>query len=293
MPEHAPVVVTPALLRDWRLPDPTGSKDTKGRLVVVGGCAGNPGAVLLAAEAALRSGAGKVQVATVGTTATQVAVSLPEAFVTGLPATGDEISAAAAGRVAEQASGADAVLVGPGIGDPDAALALLEALVPLLEVPLVVDALATAFLTQHPDGLGALAAGSVVTPNIGELSLVIGADEDEVAADVPAAASRMARATGATVLAGSDVSHVVAPDGRTWTLGSGAPGSASAGSGDVKAGVVAGLLARGAEPTQAAVWGAYLHDGAGERLTSEVGRVGFLARDLVSRLPRILDEVET
>jgi ADP-dependent NAD(P)H-hydrate dehydratase len=292
VPDDRPTVITPSVLRDWRLPDPTGDKEARGRLVVVGGCAGNPGAVLLAAEAAMRVGAGKVQVATVSSTSAHVAVALPEAFVAALPQDGDEIAVGAAGRVAELASAADAVLLGPGMGDPEAARALVAALVPLLDVPVVVDALATAFLTSRPDGLGALASRSVLTPNTEELALVIGADEDDVEGDVLAAAHRMVGSTGATVLAGSDVSFVAAPGGRCWTLETGAPGSASAGSGDVKAGAVAGLLARGADPAQAAVWGAHLHAAAGERLTSEVGRVGFLARDLVVRLPRLLDEVE-
>lgn len=292
MAEDTPTVVTPVVLRDWRLPDPSGSKDSKGRLLVVGGCAGNPGAVLLAAEAALRVGAGKVQVATVESTAGRLAVAVPEAFVLGLAQDGDEIAASAAARIAEQASGVDAVLLGPGIGDPGAALALLEALVPQLEVPVVVDAVGTAFLTEHADGLGTLASGSVVTPNTEELALVLGADEEEVGADVLGSCRRMVEATGATVLAGSAVTFAVEPGGACWRLEQGAPGAAASGSGDVKAGAVAGLLARGAEPAQAAVWAAYVHAGAGERLTSEVGRVGFLARDLVSRLPRILDELE-
>ena len=287
-----PDVVTPAVLRGWPLPDPSGDKTTKGRLVVVGGCAGNPGAVMLAAQAAMRVGAGTVQIATVESCATHVAVAIPEAFVVALPQDGDEISVGAAERIAEQAEGAGAVLLGPGIGSPDVGRTLLEALVPRLDAPLVVDALATAFLTDHPDGLRSLAGRSVVTPNTDELSQILHADEDGVGGDVLAAARRLVEITGATVLAGSAVSYAVAPDGRTWTLEVGSPGSAASGSGDVKAGAVAGLLARGAEPAQAAVWGAYLHGSAGERLTSEIGRVGFLARDLVDRLPRVLDEVE-
>ena len=285
-------VVTPATLQDWPLPDPGGDKEAKGRPVVVGGCAGNPGAVLLAAEAAMRVGAGKVQVATVAATATHVATALPEGFVVGLPQVGDEISPAAAERVAELAAAADALLVGPGLGDPVSARELVDALLPLLDVPVVVDALATAALTERADALGRLAARSVVTPNTEELARMLGEDEAAVESDVLGATRRLTRSSGAAVLAGAKVSYVVAPDGRVWCIEAGAPGTAASGSGDVKAGAVAGLLARGAEPAQAATWGAYLHARAGERLTSDVGRVGFLARDLVAGLPRVLDEVE-
>lgn len=287
-----PTVVTASTLREWPLPDPGGDKEAKGRLLVVGGCVGNPGAVLLAAEAALRVGAGKVQVGTVAATATHVATALPEGFVVGLPQDGDEVSAAAAERLAELADSVDALLVGPGLGSPESARALVDALLPLVDVPVVVDALATAALTERPDALGRLAARSVVTPNTGELARMLGEDEARVEADVLDATRRLVAASGATVLAGSSVSFVVPPDGPVWRIEAGAPGAAASGSGDVKAGVVAGLLARGAEPPQAAAWGAFLHGRVGERLTSEVGRVGFLARDLVAALPRALDEVE-
>ncbi len=292
-PEDAPELVTPTLLRRWPLPDPSGTKDAKGRLVVVGGSLNTPGAVRLAAEAALRVGAGKVQVATTDGTAVPLAVEVPEAFVQGLDEDSDgDIAATAADRILTLCDGADAVLLGPGIGSPSAGCALLEAVVPHLDVPVVVDALGTAYLTAHRDGLRHLAGRSLVTPNATELSEVLQRDFDEVDADLLGATRQACRSTGAAVLSGSDVSYVVVPDGRSWCLEAGAPGAAAAGSGDVKAGTVAGLLARGATPAQAAAWGAYVHGRAAERLTASVGRVGFLAREMVDELPRALAEVE-
>ena len=292
-PDQAPGLVTPTVLRAWPLPDPRGTKDAKGRLVVVGGSASTPGAVLLAAEAALRVGAGKVQVATTAGTAAALAVALPEAFVLGLDEDdGGDIAPLAAGRLLELCDGADAVLLGPGIGAPEAASALLEGVVPHLDVPVVIDALGTAYLTESRDGVRHLADRALLTPNATELSKVLDEEPADVDRDVLGATRRACDATGATVLSGSDVSYVVAPDGRAWCLESGAPGAAAAGSGDVKAGTVAGLLARGATPAQAAAWGAYLHGRAAERLTASVGRVGFLARELVGELPLVLAEVE-
>ena len=84
----------------------------------------------------------------------------------------------------------------------------------------------------------------------------------------------------------------VEAEGGAWCVEVGSPGTAVAGSGDVKAGAVAGLLARGATPSQAGAWGAYLHGRAGERLTASVGRVGFLAREVARELPRALAEIE-
>ena len=291
--DDAPELVTPAVLRAWSLPDPRGTKDAKGRLVVVGGSRSTPGAVLLAAEAALRVGAGKVQVATTAATAGGLAVAVPEAFVTGLDedAEGD-IAPTTADRILSLCEGADAVLLGPGIGDPAAGCALLEAVVPHLDVPLVVDALGTAYLTAHREGVAHLSGRALLTPNATELAEVLGRDSADVDADLLGATREASRSTGATVLSGSDVSYVVAPDSRSWCLEAGAPGAAAAGSGDVKAGSVAGLLARGATPAQAAAWGAYVHGRAAERLTASVGRVGFLAREIVGELPRVLAEVE-
>ena len=284
-------VVTPPLLRDWPLPDPDGSKDAKGRLLVVGGSDRTPGAVLLAAEAALRVGAGKVQVATTASTAAHLATAVPEAFVVGLDTADGEIATSAAEQLLELADAADAVLAGPGIGDPAAACALLEALVPHLRTTLVVDALGTAYLTAHPDGVSHLADRTLLTPNATELAEMLHEDESGVD-DALAATRRAATATGVTVLSGSEVSYVVEAEGRAWRVEVGSPGTAVAGSGDVKAGAVAGLLARGATPAQAAAWGAYLHGRAGERLTASVGRVGFLAREVAAELAHALAEVE-
>lgn len=288
------VPVTPHLLREWGLPSPAGTKDQKGRLLIVGGSTSTPGAVLLAAEAALRVGAGKVQVATSSATAAHLAVALPECLVVGVdtsPATG-ELAATAAGRLLELADGTDAVLVGPGLGDPGAACALLEAFVPSLDAALVVDALGTAYLTAHADGVRHLTGRVLLTPNAAELAEVLDDDADAVADDPLPAAARVAERTGATVLSGTETSFVVAPGGDAWRLDVGAPGAAAAGSGDVKAGAVAGLLARGLPPPRAACWGAHLHGRAGERLTAAMGRSGFLARELAGQLPWALGEVE-
>lgn len=284
-------MVTAALLRAWPVPRADGDKDAKGRLLVIGGSESTPGAVLLAAEAALRVGAGKVQVATTAATAVHLATVLPECLVVGLPSTSGNIAPAAAERLVDMASGVDAVLLGPGLVDPDAATALLEDVVPHLDLPVVVDALGTAYVTAHPDGMRHVANDSVVTPNLTELAELTGLDEDTVARDVLGATRSVSRATGMTVLSGSDVSHVVEPSDGAWLCPAGPPGAAVAGSGDVKAGVVAGLSARGCTSAQAAVWGAFVHTRVAEMLVASVGPVGFLAREMPALVPRALAEV--
>ena len=288
MTERPAERVTPRLLRRLWRPDPAGDKEAKGRLLVVGGSTTTPGAVILAAESALRVGAGKVQVATTASTAVQVAAAVPEAFVVGLDAPAGELGPTAAEQVVELADGADAVLVGCGIGDPDAACELLERVAPGLDSPLVVDALGTAFLTAHPTGLHHLRGRALLTPNLNELARVLHEDEHETSRDTLAATHRAADLTGVTVLSGGAVSYVADPSGKAWAIDVAAPGAAVAGSGDVKAGAVAGMLAQGTTPALAAMWGSYLHARAGVRLTASVGPIGFLARDVSAQLPREL-----
>jgi hydroxyethylthiazole kinase-like uncharacterized protein yjeF len=288
---ESPRRVDAELLRAWALPQPGGDKSDRGTVLVVGGARQTPGAVLLAAETALRVGAGKVQVATAADTAPGLAVRLPEAYVEALPVLGSgELAVAAANRICALAEGADVVLLGPGLGDPDAAHLLLERVVPRLDTTVALDALGTAYLTGNLDGVRHLAGRVLLTPNTTELAATLRAGEDEVEQDVLGAARRLADATGAVVLSGADVSYVVHPDGAAWVHDAGPSSLATAGSGDVKAGIVAGLMARGASPEQAAVWGTWAHGRAGERLEGD--EAGYLARDLTRAAPAAIAEAE-
>jgi ADP-dependent NAD(P)H-hydrate dehydratase len=290
-----PVVVTPTVLRDWRLPEPSAGKEARGRTLIVGGSTETPGAVLLAAEAALRAGAGKLQVATVASLAPYVAMALPEAMVRGLPETdGGLLAPSGADAVAELAQSADSVLVGPGMADPQLSAEFLTKVVPHLgEGTLVLDALALSAVTEAKDCLHQLSGNAVLTPNPSELAITLGVDAEEVDRDPVDATLRLARTARAVVSCGGAVSTTAAPDGRVWRDDSGGVGLGVSGSGDVMAGVVAGLAARGASPEQAAVWGAHLHGRAGDRLASAIGRVGFLAREVPVEIPHVLAELET
>lgn len=288
-----PVTVTPSLLRRWRLPDAGGGKEGRGRTLIVGGSSETPGAVLLAAEAALRCGAGKLQVATAASVAHAVAVALPEALVRALPEDGHgAVRGDCAPAVRELAEAASCVLVGPGLADVGQSAALLQGLVDGLETPVIVDALAMAGLTEDPTLLHHLGGRAVLTPNPGEMARTLHAEDDEIAADPLAGARDLAARTRAVVSVGGETSFVATPAGEAWVDPSGAAGLGISGSGDVRAGIVAGLVARGCEPEQAAVWAAHLHGRVGERLASTVGRLGFLAREVPPMLPAMLAEIE-
>ncbi len=283
-------VVSPLLLRSWAPAEPgdDGDKHSRGTVAVVGGGTSTPGAVLLAGLAALRAGAGRLQVMTVDTTSVALGVALPEAMVSGLPADdAGSLSSDAADEVAQALSGAGTVVLGPGLSG-DGVRPLLERLLPRLgdDATLVLDANALTALAGRPQLLAPVAQRTVLTPNSGELAALL---DGEQLPEREAAVAVVER-YGAVVSARG---WVVSPDGRTWRLEAGGIGLGTSGSGDVLAGLVGGMLARGGDPAQAAVWGQYLHAAAGDRLAARVGRLGFLAREVLDEVPAVLSTLRT
>ena len=285
-------VITPAVLREWPLPGVEGGKESRGRAVVVGGSVQNPGALILAAEASLRAGAGKSQVVAPDPVAVPIGVAVPEALVQGGPVAGSgDLAPGASGFVAELCPEAEAVLIGPGLLDPAGAADLVAACVPHVSSVLVLDALGLAWVTPDPSRVRDFAGRCVLSPNLAELALVLGEDADAVEADQAGATLRLAAATGAVVTSGGTTTWIATPEGALWRAEDGGPGLGVSGSGDVKAGIVLGLCARGADPAQAAVWGAYLHGAIGGRLASRYGPYGYLSRELPAEIPQALLEV--
>jgi hydroxyethylthiazole kinase-like uncharacterized protein yjeF len=288
-----PTQVDEALLRDWPLPEPGSSKDARGTALLVGGSTGVPGAMMLAGEAALRVGAGKLQVATTESVARQLAVALPEALVrrTAEADSGD-IAASAADDVVELAEQAATVLLGPGMMRPDDAAALVSEVLPRLKGQrVVVDALASAAVTADRSCLQHLDTTAVLTLNPSEVAVVLDLEEDDVRDDPLSASRRLAADAHAVVVCGGAGKTIVTPEGEAWVSRAGGPGLGISGSGDVQSGIVAGLLARGAEPAQAAVWAAWLHGRAGELLAERVAPIGYLARELPGELPGLVSSL--
>ncbi|MBA2444246.1 MAG: NAD(P)H-hydrate dehydratase [Nocardioidaceae bacterium] len=286
-------VITPMLLRKWPLPAAEDDKESRGRMVVVGGGSETPGAILLAAEAALRAGGGKLQVVTGSRIAPHLALALPEALVRGIPDRSDgSLDAESAQLVLELASEADVVLIGPGLVGKESVRSLTTSIVTELRVPMVLDALSLAAVTDNHECVHHLAGNVVLTPNLSELAITLGWSRSQVEDDPAAAALELAKRSQTTVTAGGVRSAIASPEGEVWYDEGGGAGLGVSGSGDVKAGVVAGLLARRATPSQAAVWGTYLHGRAGDRLAADVGKLGYLAREVPAQIPRVLAELE-
>jgi ADP-dependent NAD(P)H-hydrate dehydratase len=291
VPEHD--LVTPQLLRSWPLPVPTGGKESRGRILIIGGSAEVPGAVLLAAEGALRAGAGKLQVATVASVVASLSMSLPEALVRALQETPDgAVAADGAERVVDLTDGASVVLIGPGMTDVEETRRFTDRLLRHVQCPVVLDAVGMASVTADPTCLHRLEGRAVLTPNPTELAITLHREIGEVEADPAGAALELAQRARATVALGGATTWIASPTGRLWCDENGGAGLGVSGSGDVRAGVTAGLLARGAEPDQAAAWAAHLHGRAGERLAAAIGKLGFLARELPAEIPRVQEEIE-
>ena len=290
-------VTLASLRREWPLPelDRDGDKETRGVVLAVGGAVEIVGALMLAGVGALRAGAGKLQLATCRSIAPTVAALVPEARVVRLAESrGGGISPRAAALVASLGKQAAAVLVGPGMVDPPATTAFVTALMAALvqstgdEPAVVLDAGAIAVLADEPSLLHGFDGRASLTPHAGEAATALGVPIAEVIADPLGAAREAATRFGASVALKGAVTWIVQPDGKSWSYSGGDVGLATSGSGDVLAGVVAGLLARGAEPSQALAWGAYAHGTAGGRLAEKFGPVGYLARELLAEIPLAL-----
>ena len=194
-------------------------------------------------------------------------------------------------HIVELASGCDAVLIGPGMIDARSVAALTKLLLEAAEKPiLVLDA--SAFTTLDRSALSRRNAGRVVvTPHSGEMAGFLKIDREEVESNPPDFACRVSQDIQAVVALKGAVTHIASPDGTIWRSDHGSIGLATSGSGDVLAGILAGLLARGTDPTLATIWSVYLHGEAGRRLTSRLGRYGLLARELPGEIPAIMHEL--
>ncbi|WP_367130479.1 NAD(P)H-hydrate dehydratase [Saccharothrix sp. HUAS TT1] len=281
-PRTRPEPVTSGLLREW----PTGRADG-GAVLVVGGSRRVPGAVLLSGIAALRTGAVTLQLAVAERHASGLGLAVPEALVVGLPETASgAVSRKAADELGDLVGDAAALVVGPGLTDPDETAALLERLLPASRGPVVLDAFALGALGTHPE-LGEPVRGRlVVTPNVVEAGYLLGAEvEDHVDAAVGIADKH-----GAVV---NLMGVTAAPDGRVWQDGAGHVGLSTSGSGDVLAGLVGGMVARHPDLAQATCWAGHVHAMAGQRLVPRTGLTGMLARELLDEVPRVLVELRS
>lgn len=284
------VEVDAALLRRWPLPEPPaeGGKEARGRVLVVGGEAELVGAVRLAGEAALRAGAGKLQVAAASAAAVALAVALPEARVIGLPQASDGRINGSGGGLGEPARRADAIVLGPGMEQGAATRRLASTVLSKSTAPAVLDA--GAIDRGLLEAWHRLAARPpvILTPHHGEMAALLDRESDEISADPETVARGFARERGVVLVLKGATTWIAAPDGQAWVHRGGSSGLGTSGSGDVLAGIIGGLCARGATPAQAACWAVRVHARAGAKLARRLGPLGFLAREVAAEIPALI-----
>ena len=274
---------------EWaRLPDrPAGGhKGTFGTVVAVAGSRGLTGAAYLAATAAVRAGAGLVHLLVAEGIYPILAVKCTEVMAT--PVVEDAPGAIGMGAletVAGRLAAATAGLVGPGLGRDASTWRLARELAAGVQRPLVLDADALNALADDRASLARLGHDRVLTPHPGEMARLVRWSTAEVQANRRQVASAAAREWGAVVVLKGARTLVAAPDGRLSEDPHEVPALATGGTGDVLSGLVAGLLAQGSDPFEAAVTGVYVHGEAGRRLQARLGPAGLLASELLPELP--------
>lgn len=259
---------------------PNTHKGDYGHVLVVGGSVGFLGAPILAASAALRSGAGLVSLA-VPKAIYQVVARKAPAEIMVHPLSWKSLSALL--------RKADVVALGPGLSRRPAAVALARRLIQKCAQPVVVDADALAVFEGARKIRRGKSAGSVViTPHPGEMARLLGTTARKVQSDRRGIAGRTAKRLGAMVVLKGHRTVIASPSGRTAVNRTGNPGMATAGMGDVLTGVIAALIGQGMEPFAAARAGVYVHGLAGDLAARRVGQVSLTAGDVLETLPSAL-----
>jgi NAD(P)H-hydrate epimerase len=254
-------------------------KGSYGWLIGVGSDRGMTGAIRLCGEAALRSGAGKVTLVTRSEHAALVNMGCPELMVRGVEE---------AGPLAEVLEQADALVAGTGLGQSRWSRELFQACL-RSPVPVVLDADGLNLLARQTDATEAPRGRWVLTPHPAEAGRLLDCSAGEVQQDRVTAAQRLAEEYEAIAVLKGCGTVVAAPDGRYAICPIGNPGMATAGTGDVLAGVIGAMLAQGLDCWAAATAGVVAHAAAGDLAAAEVGERGLLASDITRRLPAVLN----
>ena len=269
----------------------TAHKGTFGRVLIVAGSIDYPGAALLSALGAMRSGAGLVRIATAESVAARAAGAIPEVTWMALDEEAPGLIAPNGWRrLTTEAAAYDAVVIGPGLGSQPATLRRTRQLIASLSRPAVVDADGLNALADQPRWWQGLGASLVLTPHAGEFSRLTGEpapDADDAPGRAAAAAAAALRWDQLVVLKGPHT-VVAEPDGELMRSDVATPTLATAGSGDVLSGAIGAFLAAGASPMAAAGCGVAVHGAAGLLAADRIGRTGVMARDLANLLPEAI-----
>jgi NAD(P)H-hydrate epimerase len=260
------------------------NKFSSGNVLIVGGSRGLTGAVYMASEAAIRAGAGYAAAAVPASLEPILEAKLTEVMTLGLADRKGSLDPGAAARILERAERADAVVLGPGLGREPGAAELARELIAAIDSPLLVDADGLHALGTDLEAAAKHGRALLMTPHEGELGRLLGCGSEAVsAARLDSAREAARRCDGIVVLKGSDT---IVTDGERIAINAlQSPALATAGTGDVLSGTIAGLIARGPAPFEAAAAGVLAHARAGRRAADRVGVESVIATDVIAELP--------
>jgi NAD(P)H-hydrate epimerase len=269
---------------------PESHKSTHGHLLVLAGSPGMTGAAFMTAVSAMRAGAGLATLGVPSSLNCVMEAKTTEVMSLGLPETPEgTLGAISFEEVKKLLSGKTAVVVGPGMRSSDEVRRLIEALIHEVRVPVVIDADGLNSFGLEIAAVKREGLNIVLTPHPGEMARLLGRSAAEVQSDRVGAAEELALKTGGTVVLKGAATVIAGPSGRIHINPTGNPGLATAGTGDVLAGMIGGLLAQGYTPEQAACAAVYVHGLAGDEVKSAQGELGMMAMDLVAGLPRLMN----
>ena len=263
-----------------------GSKFLSGVVVVAAGSRGLTGAPTMVALAAQRTGAGYVQCAVPASAEQSLELRLLEAMTRGLPEDDGAHTGQGADVVAEMAERAGAVVLGPGIGKGDGAVAFARGVASRVDAPLVIDADGLNAFAGRIEDLRERAAYTVLTPHEGEMGRLLDRPSDEVSRQRLASVREAAERSGCVVLLKGDDTIVAAPGGPVAISAGATPALATAGTGDVLSGIVAALLSKGLDPLEAASAAVLAHARAGRAAAERIGGADHVvAGDVIESIP--------
>lgn len=286
--------ITDRLVRDW-WPRRSGAahKGKFGRVLVIAGSRGMSGAAVLAAQAAARSGAGLVTLGVPVGIHDIAEAKLTEVMTFPLPETErGTLSRSALDEIQKRAQSADILVLGPGLGVNNDTAVLVKELLLITNTPCVLDADGLNVMVGKTELFKLVKAPLVLTPHPGEMARLTGNSTRQIQnARLEAATEKAADWQCVLVLKGAGT-VVAGPDSTLFINGTGNPGMATGGTGDVLAGLIGGLIAQGMTPLHAAAAGTYLHGLAGDAAAAERSMAGLLASDLLEQLPRVMKKFE-
>ncbi|WP_027364177.1 bifunctional ADP-dependent NAD(P)H-hydrate dehydratase/NAD(P)H-hydrate epimerase [Desulfotruncus alcoholivorax] len=264
-----------------------------GRVLVIAGSRGMSGAAILAAEAAARAGAGLVTLGVPSAIHDIAENKLTEVMTFPLADTSKgNVSHTALKDILDRCHSSNVVAIGPGLGTAAETATLVKDIIMNITIPCVLDADGLNAMAGKAGLLNSIKSNLVITPHPGEMARLTGYSVKDIQQDRIGITAQKAKEWGCTILLKGARTVICGPDGSTYINQTGNPGMASGGSGDVLTGLIAGLIAQGLTPLNAAVAGAFIHGRAGDVTAKEMGISGMLAGDLLQRVPYVTKEFE-